>query len=157
MRKGHRWISLFFAVVMIWVAITGLLHYVVVWWPAGDPGAAAIAATQPPPGFVCPEGWRCNPPRPDTGNPLAPYLGLFHHLHAGSEGGIWGEIIVMLSGLALVFFTVFPHVVEPQDEGPERRVFLEIARDGRWRAGKDILTIRALYSCVWQDQADGVF
>ncbi len=46
------------------------------------------------------------PPRADTGNPLGQYLGLFHHLHSGSEGGLWGEIIVMLSGLALVFFTV---------------------------------------------------
>ena len=98
MRKWHRWLSVFFAIVMIWVAVTGLLHYVVVWWPSAEPSAAA--------GFVCPEGWRCIAPRPDTGNPLAQYLGLFHHLHAGSEGGIWGEIIVMLSGLALVFFTV---------------------------------------------------
>ena len=106
MRKWHRWLSVFFAIVMIWVAVTGLLHYVVVWWPSAEPSAAAIAATQPPAGFVCPEGWRCMAPRPDTGNPLAQYLGLFHHLHAGSEGGIWGEIIVMLSGLALVFFTV---------------------------------------------------
>lgn len=107
MRKWHRWLSLFFAIVMIWVAITGLLHYVVVWWPAGEASAEAIAATAPPPGFVCPEGWRCIAPQPEAAsNPLRPYLGLIHHLHAGSEGGVWGEIIVMLSGLALVFFTV---------------------------------------------------
>lgn len=107
MRKWHRWLSVFFAIVMIWVAVTGLLHYLVVWWPTGAPTAEAIAATAPPPGFVCPEGWRCIAPSPEAANnPLRPYLGLFHHLHAGSEGGIWGEIIVMLSGLALVFFTV---------------------------------------------------
>ncbi|GAA5055318.1 hypothetical protein GCM10023208_19090 [Erythrobacter westpacificensis] len=107
MRRWHRWLSVFFAIVMIWVAITGLLHYVVVWWPTGEPTAEQIAAVAPPPGFVCPEGWRCIAPSPEaTNNPLRPYLGLFHHLHAGSEGGIWGEIIVMLSGLALVFFTV---------------------------------------------------
>ena len=106
MRKWHRWLSVFFAVVMIFVTITGLLHYVVVWWPAAEPSAEALAALAPPAGFACPEGGRCTPPRPDTGNPLAQYLGLFHHLHSGSEGGIWGEIIVMLSGLALLFFSV---------------------------------------------------
>lgn len=106
MRKWHRWLSVFFGVIMIWVAVTGLLHYAAVWWPSGEPTAEAIAAAAPPPGFECPEGWRCRPPSVDTDNPLSPYLGLFHHLHSGSEGGIWGEIIVMLSGLALMFFTV---------------------------------------------------
>lgn len=105
MRKWHRWLSVFFGVIMIYVTITGLLHYAVVWWPAPEPTAEQLAAAAPPAGFACPEGWRCSPPRPDTGNPLAPYLGLFHHLHSGSEGGIWGEIVVMLSGLALLFFS----------------------------------------------------
>lgn len=106
MRKWHRWLSLFFGLILIFVTITGLLHYVVVWWPAGEPTAAQLAAVAPPPGFACPEGWRCIAPRPDTGNPLGPYLGLIHHLHAGSEAGIWGEIVVMLSGLALLFFSI---------------------------------------------------
>ena len=106
MRKWHRWLSVFFGVILLFVTITGLLHYVVVWWPAGEPTPEALAAVQPPPGFVCPEGWRCRPPSPDTGNSLGEYLGLFHHLHSGSEGGIWGEVVVMLSGLALLFFTV---------------------------------------------------
>lgn len=106
MRKWHRWLSVFFAVIMIFVTITGLLHYVVVWWPSAPPTAEQLAAAAPPPGFVCPEGWRCMAPPPGTDNPLRPYLGLFHHLHSGSEGGIWGEIIVMLSGLALLFFSI---------------------------------------------------
>lgn len=106
MRKWHRWLSVFFGIVLIWVTVTGLLHYVVVWWPGAEPTPEAMAATLPPPGFVCPEGWRCMAPPPDTGNPLRQYLGLFHHLHAGSEAGIWGEIVVMLSGLALLFFAI---------------------------------------------------
>lgn len=106
MRKWHRWLSLFFAVILLFVTVTGLLHYVVVWWPTGEPTPEALAAIAPPPGFVCPEGWRCMAPPPDTGNPLGSSLGLIHHLHAGSEGGIWGEIIVMLSGLALLFFCI---------------------------------------------------
>ncbi len=106
MRKWHRWLSVFFAVILIFVTVTGLLHYLVVWWPAAEPTPEALAAVAPPPGFACPEGWRCIAPQPEGVNPLRPYLGLFHHLHSGSEGGIWGEIVVMLSGLALLFFTV---------------------------------------------------
>ena len=106
MRKWHRWLSVFFGIIMIWVTVTGLLHYAVVWWPAAEPAAGAMAASQPPADFVCPEGWRCMAPRPQGNNPLGPYLGLFHHLHSGSEGGIIGEIIVMLSGFALLFFSV---------------------------------------------------
>jgi uncharacterized iron-regulated membrane protein len=106
MRKWHRWLSLFFGVIMIFVTVTGLLHYLVVWWPSDAPSAEALAAVAPPEGFVCPDGWRCIAPRPDTGNPLGGMLGLFHHLHSGSEFGLVGEIIVMLSGLALLFFSV---------------------------------------------------
>lgn len=104
MRKWHRWLSVFFAVVLIWVTVTGVLHYLAVWWP-GDPAVAETTA-EPPAGFVCPEGWRCNPPRPETGNILRDNLGLIHHLHGGMEGGIIGEIVVMLSGLALLFFCI---------------------------------------------------
>ncbi|WAT16908.1 PepSY domain-containing protein [Aurantiacibacter sp. MUD11] len=106
MRKWHRWLSVFFGVVLIWVTVTGVLHYVAVWWPVDPPSAEAAAAMEPPAGFVCPEGWRCTPPRAETGFWLRDNLGLIHHLHGGMEGGIWGEIIVMLSGLALLFFCI---------------------------------------------------
>ena len=104
MRKWHRWLSVFFAVILLFVTVTGLLHYVAVWWPSAPPSAEALAAQEPPPGFVCPEGWRCMPPRAEGG--LRSSLGLIHHLHSGEEGGLWGEIVVMLSGLALLFFTI---------------------------------------------------
>ena len=106
MRKWHRWLSLFLAVIMIWVAITGLLHYLVVWWPADPPSPEQMAAMAPPEGWQCPEGWRCMPPPPAGGGGLRSMLGLFHHLHSGEELGIVGEIVVMLSGIALVFFAV---------------------------------------------------
>jgi uncharacterized iron-regulated membrane protein len=105
MRKWHRLLSIFFALIMIWVAVTGLLHYLAIWWPAGEPAPEALAARTPPPGWECPEGWRCTPPPPTAGG-LRSMLGLFHHLHSGEELGLVGEIIVMLSGFALVFFSV---------------------------------------------------
>lgn len=105
MRKWHRWLSVFFAVIMIWVAVTGVLHYVAIWWPAGEPSPEMIARQTPPAGWECPEGWRCSPPPANAGG-IRSMLGLFHHLHSGEEFGLVGEIIVMLSGLALVFFSV---------------------------------------------------
>ena len=104
MRKWHRWLSVFFAIIMIWVAVTGVLHYVAIWWPSGAPSAQDMAAMAPPAGFICPEGWRCMP-MPQGGG-LRSMLGLFHHLHSGETFGPVGEVLVMLSGLALVFFSV---------------------------------------------------
>lgn len=100
MRKWHRWLSVFFGVVLMFVTITGLLHYAVVWWPAAEAGPPPA----PPAGFECPEGWRCIAPAAE-GSPRS-MLGLIHHLHSGEELGFVGEIIVMLSGLALAFFTI---------------------------------------------------
>jgi len=104
MRKWHRWLGIVFAVLMLWVAVTGVLSYAAEWWPAAAPSAEAAARNAPPPGFECPEGWRCMPPRAMSG-PRA-WVGWLHHLHSGEELGIVGEVIVLLSGLALVFFAV---------------------------------------------------
>jgi hypothetical protein len=102
MRKWHRWLSVIFGVFILFIAVTGLLSQWAVLWPVPAPTAAELAAQEPPPGFVCPEGWRCSPPRPETG-PRA-LTGFFHHLHSGEEFGPVGTAISVLSGLALVFF-----------------------------------------------------
>lgn len=131
MRKWHRWLSLFFGIFMLFIAATGLLSHWAALWPVEEPTviaaaqahegevqpgegvapaasspATAQAATDPaapPPGFECPEGWRCSPPRPTTG-PRA-WVGFFHHLHSGEEFGPIGTAISILSGFALLFFS----------------------------------------------------
>jgi uncharacterized iron-regulated membrane protein len=65
MRKWHRWLSVFFGIFMLFIAITGVLSHWAALWPVAETAAAAPAA--PPAGFECPEGWRCMPPRADTG------------------------------------------------------------------------------------------
>ena len=103
MRKWHRWLSVFFAVFMLWIAVTGVLSHLGAW--SGEATSAGAAEVAPPPGFVCPEGWRCMPPKGErTG--LAALTGFFHHIHSGSEFGKAGEAISFLSGLALIFFSV---------------------------------------------------
>lgn len=103
MRKWHRWLSLFFGVFMLWMAATGVLSHVADLWPGGAPEGAAEVA--PPPGFACPEGWRCSPPRPESGG-IKSMVGLFHHLHSGETFGPVGTAISLLTGLALLFFSV---------------------------------------------------
>lgn len=104
MRKWHRWLSVFFGVFMLWIAATGVLSQVADLWPSGAPAAAEQAAATPPPGFQCPEGWRCQPPRPEGG--MRSLVGLFHHLHSGESFGPVGTAISVLSGIALMFFSV---------------------------------------------------
>ncbi|AKH43061.1 hypothetical protein FHS61_001240 [Altererythrobacter atlanticus] len=105
MRKWHRWLSVFFGIFMLWIAATGVLSQLAVLWPAGEPDPAAAMAATPPEGFVCPEGWRCSPPRADTGG-IRSMVGLFHHLHSGESFGPIGTAISVMSGLALIFFAI---------------------------------------------------
>ncbi|WFL78374.1 PepSY-associated TM helix domain-containing protein [Altererythrobacter arenosus] len=102
MRKWHRWLSVFFGVFILFIAATGLLSHWAALWPVAEPSVAELAAQEPPPGFACPEGWRCSPPRPETG-PRA-WVSFFHHLHSGETFGPVGQAISILSGFALLFF-----------------------------------------------------
>lgn len=102
MRKWHRWLSVFFALFLCFIAATGVLSQWSVLWPQPELTATERAAQTPPPGFVCPQGWRCRPPGPTSG-PRA-WTGFFHHLHSGEEFGPAGTAISVLSGVALLFF-----------------------------------------------------
>ncbi len=105
MRKWHRWISVFFGIFMLWIAVTGVLSQVAVLWPAGEPSADAVAAATPPKGWECPKGWRCMAPRGEPEG-IRSMVGLFHHLHSGESFGAVGTIISVLSGFALIFFSI---------------------------------------------------
>jgi len=99
MRQWHRWLSVFFGIFMLWIAVTGVLSQV--GSIANDSRPAAPRAA-PPAGFVCPETMVCRPkPQPGGWN-----VGLLHHLHSGEQFGPVGVAISLLSGLALIFFAV---------------------------------------------------
>jgi hypothetical protein len=100
MRKWHRWLSVVFGVVLLWIATTGVMSHFAAMVAEGQPQAQAA----PPPGFACPEGWTCRPkPAPDSARA---WVGFLHHLHSGEEFGPAGTWIAIAAGLALVFFSV---------------------------------------------------
>lgn len=101
MRKWHRWLSVFFGVFLLWIAVTGLASHATALWPESG---SSPAAAEPPPGFECPEGWRCRPPVPEGS--MRSLVGLFHHLHSGESFGPLGIALSILSGLSLAFFAI---------------------------------------------------
>jgi uncharacterized iron-regulated membrane protein len=64
---------------------------------------------------------------------LAHYTGFIHHLHSGEEFGLPGTIIALVSGLALMFFTlsgmwaVCADVAEPRPQRSAAPLVLAVA------------------------------
>lgn len=108
MRKWHRWLSVFFGVFLLWIAVTGVASQIVPLVQRGGfeneavekASRAKALAEATPPGFICPETLNCQPKR--KGGSI---VGLLHHLHSGESFGPLGTIIATLSGLAMVFFS----------------------------------------------------
>ena len=100
MRKWHRWLSVIFGVILLWIAVTGVMSQFAALVAEGQPQAAAA----PPAGFVCPESMTCRP-KPDPNGARA-WVGFLHHLHGGEEFGPAGIAVSIAAGLALVFFSV---------------------------------------------------
>jgi uncharacterized iron-regulated membrane protein len=131
MRKWHRWLSVLFGVVLLWIAVTGVLSQVVPIVQRGGfedetaergraqagavgqaliPSArahedeAAVPARAAP--NAAPQPFVCPAdmicrPKPSGARSL---VGTLHHLHSGESFGPLGVIVSTLAGLALVFF-----------------------------------------------------
>jgi len=110
MRRYHRWLSVLFGILVIWIAVTGLMsHGAALVRDAQGPAAVGpIAAAQTAQikaaGFVCPENMTCRvKPDPNSASAWTSYM---HHLHAGEEFGAIGTTLSILSGVALLFFAL---------------------------------------------------
>jgi len=102
MRKFHRWVSVFFGVFLLWIAVTGTVSQIVPLLGGDDdrPKAEQGAAK---PAFICPPDYSCRP-KPKPGDPRA-LVGFFHRLHSGETFGPLGVAIGTLSGFAMIFFS----------------------------------------------------
>jgi hypothetical protein len=106
MRKWHRWLSVFFGVFLLWIAVTGVLSQIPIWGEVfgGEEEERSSQAKAVPAGFVCPETMMCRPKGKPGGDGWL-NIGLIHHLHSGESFGPLGTIIATLSGLAMIFFS----------------------------------------------------
>lgn len=102
MRKWHRWLAVFFGVFLLFIAATGVMSQFAS-LKAESEGRSAVAAAVPA-GFVCPETMTCRPKPPKDS--ARAWVGYLHHLHSGEEFGPAGTVISILSGLALIFFSL---------------------------------------------------
>jgi hypothetical protein len=100
MRKWHRWLSVLFGVFLLFIATTGVLSQ----FADLKAQSEATAAPAAPAGFVCPETMVCRPKPPKDG--ARAWVGYLHHLHSGEEFGPVGTAVSILSGLALMFFSL---------------------------------------------------
>ena len=128
MRKYHRWLSVLFGVILLWIAVTGVMSQFASLVANGgfeneaaERGAKqaaavrqavvlaaraheeeAVPAAPVPKAFVCPANMTCKiKAAPD---PARAWVGYLHHLHSGEEFGPAGVVLSILGGLALVFF-----------------------------------------------------
>lgn len=105
MRKWHRWVSVVFGVVLLWMALTGVAMQLLplVARGGGEHRGPAAAAAGVPPGFKCPETMSCRPKKRGGAGDLK---GVIQHLHSGESLGPIGVVVSTLSGIALLFFAV---------------------------------------------------
>lgn len=101
MRRYHRWLAVFFAPFLMWIAGTGLTMQLKPVWLKVFGGAHPAGPATPqgtPPGFRCPPTMICFPKPDKSGGP-----GL-DSLHSGSVLGPAGRLLSILSGCSLLFF-----------------------------------------------------
>lgn len=117
MRKWHRWLALVFGAFLLFIAITGVASHLAAMaargsifedekneprpmQPAAVPAVpeSAMAGAAAPPAAPA--------PAPPNANPKRKLVGFLHHLHSGEEFGPIGVIISLLSGLAMIFFSI---------------------------------------------------
>lgn len=121
MRKYHRWITVFFGVFMLFMAVTGVASHIAAMVARGSvfevekkeapaaptaPTVQATAGTAPaaagPAAAPAPAPTEAKAPAPASS--ARAWVGFFHHLHSGETFGPVGTIISLLSGFALIFF-----------------------------------------------------
>jgi uncharacterized iron-regulated membrane protein len=136
MRKWHRWLSVIFGVVLLWIALTGVASQIVplvlearenparlaaaVVPPAqahegeshsaASPAMAESARSTPAAGAIAKPEFVCPPDYTCRPKPkpgdARSIIGTLHHLHSGESFGPLGVVVSTLAGLALVFFSV---------------------------------------------------
>jgi uncharacterized iron-regulated membrane protein len=111
MRKWHRWLALVFGAFLLFIAITGVASHLAAMAARGsifEDEKNETRPMQPAPAVTPagPEAVPAAPSAPPKANPKRKLVGFLHHLHSGEEFGPVGVIISLLSGFAMIFFSI---------------------------------------------------
>ena len=109
MRKYHRWLSILVGLFILWIAATGsIVQFSRMTAPA--PPRPAIAGAADGPSARAEDGDEATPALVGKAKPPEDATRQFIHfvteLHSGEEFGITGQIVSLISGLALIFFAI---------------------------------------------------
>jgi uncharacterized iron-regulated membrane protein len=96
MRKYHRWLAVLFGAFILWIAATGAIVQFSRMTVAEEPRAEGPREAGPPAAQAAP------PKR----SPEREFIHFVTELHSGEEFGMTGQIVSLVSGVALVFFAL---------------------------------------------------
>jgi uncharacterized iron-regulated membrane protein len=93
MRRYHRWLAVVFGILILWIAATGAITQAARIYTSGERTAASAATAK-----TAPEA-----PRPPQ-SPARQFVHFITDLHSGERFGVAGQLVSLVSGLALLFF-----------------------------------------------------
>ena len=96
MRRYHRWVAVVFGIFILWIAATGAITQGARLYASGERERAAAAGVALP--APAPEAKR--PPQ----SPARQFVHFITDLHSGERFGVAGQLVSLVSGLALLFF-----------------------------------------------------
>ena len=94
MRRYHRWLAILFGIFILWTAATGVITQITRVNTAAERQAAAASRAA--------QASRPAPPQ----SPNRKFLKLVTDLHSGEQFGLTGQIVSLVTGLALLFFAL---------------------------------------------------
>jgi uncharacterized iron-regulated membrane protein len=95
MRRYHRWVAVVFGIFILWIAATGAITQGARLYASGEKARNAAAGIVTPPVAEAPR-----PPQ----SPARQFVHFITDLHSGERFGVAGQLISLVSGLALLFF-----------------------------------------------------
>ncbi|WP_309610255.1 PepSY-associated TM helix domain-containing protein [Sphingomonas sp.] len=111
MRKYHRWLSVLFGLLILFIAVTGVVTQGARLYAIGEPERARSTQASAPAARIGEaedtdeaEAPKATPAARPPQSPLKQFIHFVTELHSGEEFGIVGQLVSLVSGLALIFF-----------------------------------------------------
>ena len=111
MRNYHRWLSVIFGLFILFIAVTGVVTQGARLYASGEQERARTSQASAPAPKIGEgaetdeaEAPKATPAARAPQSPLKQFTHFVTELHSGEEFGIVGQLVSIVSGLALIFF-----------------------------------------------------